>query len=213
MKILALSDRTVEAVYSPRIALLYSDVDLVVGCGDLPYYYLEYIATKLKAPVVYVPGNHDGPQYTASGRTIAYAEGCILVDGRVQEVNGLLIAGLGGSMRYRPYAVHQYTEAEMRLRIMRLIPYLIANRVRYGRYLDLLVTHAPPYGIHDGPDLPHRGFKAFLTLMRYARPRYLLHGHWHTYGRRLAYTTVYERTTVVNVYPLRVIEWDRNGEH
>lgn len=212
MRILALSDRVVEAVYSPQIVRLYGDVDLVVGCGDLPYYYLEYIATKLRAPVVYVHGNHDGPQYTASGRTLAYAEGCIAVDGRVQKVNGVLVAGLGGSMRYRPRAINQYTEAEMRLRVARLIPHLIANRVRYGRYLDLLVTHAPPYGIHDGSDLPHRGFKAFLTLMRYARPRYLLHGHRHAYRRRTAEITVFEGTTVVNVYPLRLIDWEDDGK-
>ncbi len=212
MRILALSDRVVEAIYSPQIVRLYGNVDLVVGCGDLPYYYLEYIATKLRAPVVYVHGNHDGPQYTADGRTLTYAEGCIAVDGRVQKVSGMLIAGLGGSMRYRPRAIHQYTEAEMRLRVAQLIPHLVANRLRYGRYLDLLVTHAPPYGIHDGSDLPHRGFKAFLTLMRYARPRYLLHGHRHAYRRQAAEITVFEDTTVVNVYPLRLIEWEDDGK-
>ena len=36
MKILALSDRVVERVYSSNIIQNYGDVDLVLGCGDLP---------------------------------------------------------------------------------------------------------------------------------------------------------------------------------
>ena len=39
----------------------------------------------------------------------------------------------------------------------RLTPQLLWNRQRYGRYLDVLVTHSPPFGVHDRPDLPHYG--------------------------------------------------------
>jgi Icc-related predicted phosphoesterase len=208
VKILALSDEVVEAIYSPQVVDLYGDVDLVVGCGDLPYYYLEYVAAMLQADVVYVYGNHDRTQYMSDGRIVSGAEGCIPIDGRSLMINGILIAGLGGSMRYQPNAINQYTEDEMRLRIFSLIPQLLANRLRYGRYLDILVTHAPPRSIHDGSDLTHLGFKAFLTLMRYARPRYLLHGHKHVYRQDRQQETVYMNTTVANVYPSRVIEWD-----
>lgn len=208
MKILALSDKVVPLVYSAQIRDRYGDVDLVIGCGDLPYYYLEYVVTMLTVPLIYIYGNHDKIQYTATGRILGAPEGCISVDGQVRKVGGLLVAGLGGSIRYRPNASHQYTEGEMRARILRLVPKLLWNRVRYGRFLDILVTHSPPYSIHDGEDAAHQGFTSFLTFMRYFSPVYLLHGHKHLYNRNIVEETVYKRTMVVNVYPRRLFEWE-----
>ncbi len=210
MKILALSDHVVRGIYSPNVRDQYGNVDLVIGCGDLPYYYLEYIATVLTSRVIYVFGNHDKTQYMSDGRIIDRAEGCVDIDGRAFDHDGLLLAGLGGSMRYQPGAINQYTEFEMQQRVAGLIPQLLANKVRTGRYLDVLITHSPPYGIHDGDDRPHVGFKSFLTLMRYFKPRYLLHGHKHIYRQDIPYTSRYEDTTVINVFPARLIKWDAN---
>ena len=47
MKILALSDEVVPWIYSPTLRERCGDVGLIVGCGDLPYYYLEYVVTVL----------------------------------------------------------------------------------------------------------------------------------------------------------------------
>ena len=58
MKILAVSDIVMERIYSPKIRSLFPDVDLVIGCGDLPQNYLEYILTVLDKPAYYVNGNH-----------------------------------------------------------------------------------------------------------------------------------------------------------
>jgi Icc-related predicted phosphoesterase len=90
-------------------------------------------------------------------------------------------------------------------KILPMVPALLLNRVRCGRYLDVLITHAPPRGIHDGEDLPHRGFESFRWLMDRFRPRYLLHGHKHVY-RPEPTRTRYGSTVVVNVYPFTVIE-------
>jgi len=208
MRILAISDRVQEAIYSPQIRDMYGDVDLVIGCGDLPFSYLEYIATMLPIPVVYVFGNHDKVQHMSDGRMVTAAEGCILLEGESIMTQGALIAGLGGSMRYQPNSINQYTDSEMRGRIAALAPKLLANKVRYGRYLDILITHSPPLGIHDGEDLPHTGFKSFLTFMRYFKPRYLLHGHTHLYRRDTISSTCYRDTEVINVYPNRLIDWN-----
>ena len=81
------------------------------------------------------------------------------------------------------------------------------NRRRYGRALDILVTHSPPFGIHDNKDLAHTGFRVFGALMRYFRPRYLLHGHVHIYRTDIPRATEYYDTTVLNVYPLHVFEY------
>ncbi len=36
MKVLAVSDVEVDMIYSPLITQRFKDVDLVIGCGDLP---------------------------------------------------------------------------------------------------------------------------------------------------------------------------------
>ena len=92
--------------------------------------------------------------------------------------------------------------------IARMIPGLLHNRLRYGRWLDVLVCHSPPMGIHDETDRAHTGFRSFLAFMHYFRPRYLLHGHIHIYRNDAITWTRYEETDVVNVYPYRILEID-----
>jgi Icc-related predicted phosphoesterase len=207
MKILALSDEVVDFVYSPRVKDRFGDVDLVIGCGDLPFYYLEFVVTILNKPVYFVPGNHDARnQYMADGRIINHAEGCVNLDQAVTQEGALLLAGLGGSIRYRPDGIHQYSDTEMRARIALLTPRLLFNRLRHGRFLDILVTHSPPFGIHDRGDLAHTGFKAFLPFLKTFRPRLLLHGHSHVYNNTVVTRTIWEGTEILNVYPYRLIE-------
>ena len=79
-------------------------------------------------------------------------------------------------------------------------------RQRLGRALDVLVTHSPPLGIHDRPDLPHTRFKVLLSLLRLFSPRYHLHGQLHIYRQDEVRETRFEETTVVNVYPYKVLE-------
>jgi hypothetical protein len=199
----------------------------VLGCGDLPFYYLEFIVTLLDVPLFYVPGNHDrAQQYLSDGRIIHRAEGCEALDLRTAQTpvveNGsdrpdpagagraapqLLLAGLGGSMRYNNDSLHQYTEGEMFGRMVKLAPRLFLNRLRYGRYLDILVTHSPPRGIHDDTDLAHTGFTVFRSFMDWFRPRLLLHGHSHVYRADVVTSTRYKQTQVLNVYPYRTVEW------
>ena len=207
MKILAVSDRVLDRLYTSNVRERVPDVDLIVGCGDLPYYYLDFLISALDVPLVYVHGNHDGgPQYTADRGVLTGVPGGKEIHGRSVNINGLLFAGLGGSMRYRPRAPHMYTETEMRGQLARLVPKLLWNRQRHGRYLDVLVAHSPPFGIHDKKDLPHTGFKVFLTLMQMFKPRYLLHGHIHIYSQDYPRVTQHEQTTVINVFPYRVMD-------
>jgi Icc-related predicted phosphoesterase len=118
----------------------------------------------------------------------------------------LLLAGLGGSIRYNTEPGPQYTEFEMTRRFWMLTPRLFFNRLRYGRYLDVMLTHAPPLHIHNGDDYPHRGFKIFLLLMDYFAPRYLIHGHMHrSYNIRQATATRYLRTTIINTAGYRLL--------
>lgn len=212
MKILAVSDKVMDVIYSPAISANFGDVDLVIACGDLPLYYLEFIVSSLNVPCFFVYGNHDlNVKQTSTGRVSVHPPGWVNLDKRSVCVKGLLLAGFEGSLRYHPHGVHQYTQTDMRRNALQLVPKVIANRLLHGRYLDILVAHSPPFGIHDGPDYPHVGFKVFLTLMERFRPRYLFHGHKHVYGRETT-RTAFMDTEVINVYPYRVIEIDETTD-
>jgi len=208
MKILTVSDKVVESIYSEAIKQRFDDVDLVLACGDLPPYYLEFIVTMLNAPLLYVLGNHDQGIFTADGKFKHAPMGGINLDERVVRVKGSLIGGLEGSMRYSGRGDHQYTEQDMRWKALRMAPALWWNRLRHGRWLDILITHAPPYGIHDDTDLCHTGFKTFLRMMDTYRPRYLIHGHQHVYSPNTTIRTTYHDTQVVNTYGYQVIHFD-----
>jgi Icc-related predicted phosphoesterase len=209
-RILAVADEVDEALYGERLDELRPD--LVLSAGDLPFDYLEYLVSRLNVPLLYVPGNHD-PDVRAPDRTFTALSpeipdpgppGCINVDGRVMEAAGLRVAGLGGSMRYRP-GPNQYSEAQMRRRALRIRFLIRFKRARPGPRLDVLVTHGPPVGA-DGADsdLAHRGFPAFNDLIRDLSPQVHIHGHVHPFGVARKVHRI-GRTLVVNAVPYRVI--------
>jgi Icc-related predicted phosphoesterase len=212
MKILAISDLVDPWLHNPTVNTNLADVTLILGCGDLPPYYLDFLVSALNVPLFYVAGNHDRPRKPswplpaqAGGKLLATFGGTNL-DEQVVHHRGLLIGGLEGSMRYNRDPGPQYTEGEMSRKILRMFPQLLWNRLRYGRYLDVLITHAPPRGIHDGKDLCHTGFNAFLRFMDRFKPRYLLHGHVHTGGHSQRPETRYGQTHVINVCPYHLLD-------
>jgi Icc-related predicted phosphoesterase len=202
MKILSISDVLVPFIYTPQVKLRFADVDLVISCGDLPYYYQDYISTMLNVPLFFVRGNHDpkteyGDKVNRSG-----PEGGIDLHRRVVYYRGLIIAGVEGSLRYR-LGNYQYTQAEMWQHVWALLPALLRNRAVYGRYLDVFVTHAPPRDVHDQPDRVHQGVDAFRWLVRVFQPTYHFHGHIHLYRLDEETETLVGRTRVINTYGFR----------
>jgi Icc-related predicted phosphoesterase len=205
MKILALSDVSVPLIYSPRIRHQFADVDLIIGCGDLGYDYLEFVVSLLNKPLYYVRGNHDRQfDFGLEKKRVEPLGGYELHRRHVCH-EGVLMAGIEGSLRYS-YGAYQYSQRDMWLMVYNLVPRLMLNRARYGRYLDLFITHAPPTGIHDMDDLPHRGIEAFHWLDRVFQPRYHLHGHIHIYRPDTVRETLLGQTRVVNVFGFREID-------
>jgi Icc-related predicted phosphoesterase len=205
LKILAISDLVVDRLYSAHIAERFRDVDLILGCGDLPYEYLEFLVSALNVPLLYVPGNHD-PQFSKQIPT-GWAEGCSNLDRHVFRIKGLTLAGLGGSIRYRPGTPNQYTQLEMYLRLLSFFPRLLTARIITGSSLDIMISHSPPRGIHDDDDPAHVGFSAYCDFIRFFKPRYFLHGHTMVYkGNLVPPVTRIGTTTVINVYPYRLLE-------
>ena len=218
MRALVISDKVEPILYSPGVVQRAGDVDLVLSCGDIPFYYLEYIISMLNKPTYYVFGNHGREVEYTSGKGETWErktepQGAMNLHQRTAKEGDLLLAGLEGSIRYNRAPRFQYTNTEMWGNIMRMIPGLVTNRLRYGRYLDVLVAHSPPAGIHDKPDIPHQGFPSFLRFMRLFRPRYLLHGHIHLYRHDEITCTRYHDTSVINVYPFRILELEPQTFH
>ncbi|HEX9353728.1 MAG TPA: metallophosphoesterase, partial [Streptosporangiaceae bacterium] len=188
MRVLAVSDVVEEG--------LWADIgpargaDLILGCGDLPFEYLGYLMNALDVPLVFVPGNHDpdlsGYRVSRAGLTLRaglparppWPDGAISADGQVVDVAGLRVAGLGGCRRYRP-GPNQYSDRQQARRARRLAARIRLHRPRRRRShrLDVLLTHAPPRGVGDGPDPVHQGFPAFNVLAGRLQPPLLLHGH------------------------------------
>jgi Icc-related predicted phosphoesterase len=210
MRILAVADEVDEFLYGDKLDTVRPD--LIVSCGDLPFDYLEFLVTSLAVPLLYVPGNHDpnvkpiDTTFVALDHRVAIPgpEGCDNIDGRILEVQGLRFAGLGGSLRYKD-GPNQYTQAQMRWRALNLEFRTRLKRVRAGRKLDVLVTHAPPFGVAPAEDAAHVGFVAFQRIIKSLHPLLLVHGHIHPYGKTQPERRV-DGTRIINAIPSRMIE-------
>jgi uncharacterized protein len=201
VKVLAVSDEVDSRLYGNGALRQRPTPDLILGCGDLPSYYLDYLVSKLDVPLYAVHGNHDAAP-PLEGSAGFEACGARWIGGRGVRIDGLLMAGFDGSLRYN-HGPYQSSQGEMHAAVRGMVPWLLLNRVRYGRYLDILLTHAPPRGIHDESDRCHTGFDAFNWFVRTFQPRYHLHGHIHLYDRRQTTVTRVGATEIVNVYPFR----------
>lgn len=195
MKILAVSDEEIPALWDYYVPGRLDDYDLIISCGDLRADYLSFLVTMAHCPVLYVHGNHD------TGYANRPPEGCDCIDDHIVEYRGLRILGLGGCRWYHE-GPHQYTEAQMRRRIRKL---------RYALWktggVDIVVTHAPPEGLGDDSDPAHRGFKALIELLDKYHPKFLLHGHVHLrYGQENTRNMEYNGSHVVNVCPRYTLE-------
>ncbi|MBN2554134.1 MAG: metallophosphoesterase [Spirochaetales bacterium] len=225
MKILCISDHVDPLVYSPSIKQRFADVELVLSAGDLPMSYYDFIMSTLNKPLLFVFGNHNlryMPLFTGRADSVPRSRfsthgydgwlptGAVHIGSRVRREKSVLVAGLGGSLWYNG-GENQFREFQIALRIVKLLPRLLYNKLRFGRYLDILLTHAPPFGIHDREDRCHRGFKTFLWFMRVLRPKYLVHGHIHLYSASELRMSRYQQTTVVNAYDHVVIDVQTPG--
>ena len=215
MKILCISDQIDPLVYSPGIKERFADVDIILSAGDLPLDYLDFIVSILNKPLFFVFGNHhteDLKHYRKLWNTAMidietryYGCGATHLGTKIKKEGMMILAGLGGSMRYNN-GVNQFTENEMFFEIVKLIPRLLWNRIFHGRFLDILLTHAPPKGIHDRNDRCHWGFKSFLWFMKVFKPKYLVHGHIHLYDLSDVRCTKWKKTTIINAYSHYIIQ-------
>ena len=212
LRILAVSDHVEPQLYNSSVVDWMGQVDLIISCGDLPPGYLDFLITNLSAPMLHVLGNHCLALHDVQKKCDPEAyPGVINLDRKVLSFGvgdgpaNLLVGGLEGSPWYND-GPHQYTDSQARMGLWKLVPGLLLNKVRWGRYLDIMVTHAPPRGIHDNSDVAHLGFRALLPFLRRFKPILLLHGHTHRYEPAMPTRTLYKDTQIINAYGHVIIE-------
>lgn len=186
VRVLAVSDVVEDALLADLAPV--RGAELILACGDLPFGYLDYLMNALDVPLVFVPGNHDpdvsGYRVSRAGLTlraglparVPWPDGAVSADGRVVDAAGLRVAGLGGCRRYRS-GPNQYSDRQQARRARSLAVRARLRRLRDGRPVDVLLTHAPPRGMGDDADPVHRGFTAHRALIARLRPAVALHGH------------------------------------
>jgi hypothetical protein len=186
VRVLAVSDEVDEGLCA-NVGLA-GGAELIAACGDLPFDYLRYLMNALDVPLVFVPGNHDpdlsGYRVSRAGLTLRaglpaqppWPDGAVCAEGRIVDVAGLRIAGLGGCRRYSG-GPNQYSDRQQSRRARALSRRARWRRMRDGRRVDVLLTHAPPRGVGDGDDPVHQGFTALNRLAARLQPALLLHGH------------------------------------
>ncbi len=195
MKIMIVADKESEYIWDYFNPERFKDVDLIISCGDLKASYLSFLVTMINVPLLYVHGNHN-TSYLKNA-----PEGCENIDGRLVTFNNIKILGLGGSQKYNN-GYFQYTDNQMVRRINKLTPSLWWN----GGF-DILVSHSPAYGLGDGNDFCHRGFRAFNYLLDKYSPKYHFHGHQHLSYARNSRIINYNSTTIINGYEYVIIEY------
>lgn len=205
LRIMLIADYEHPFVYRTSFPQNIPEIDLVLAAGDLAGSYLEFVATKLTCPVVYVHGNHNNEMLIENGIP-REPGGVINAHGRVLEVAGLTIAGWGGVPKYREKGDGQYTPMEAWTGFRRLDAQLTVRRLKRKRPVDILLTHAPPLGPHAGKDFAHRGCPEISRFMERYHPKLVVHGHIHEYeGKKHEYVSP-EGIRVINAYGYRMIE-------
>lgn len=224
MKILCVSDQIDPLVYSNSVKERFSDVEFVFCAGDLPMEYIDFIVSSLNLPTYFVFGNHNLNEFHLFHKSFGAFDNTINNLG-LDSVSGganyagfkaltiptsvpgrpLLVVGASGSIKYNK-GLCQYSDNAMKLKLLRLLPRLLYNKLRYGRYLDIFLTHSPPRHLQDKEDPCHRGFTCFRWFLEKFKPQYMLHGHIHLYDLQESRITKYHQTEIINVFSHYILD-------
>lgn len=196
-EILAISDE--ETLYrypESKIKSMFKDIDLILSCGDLSYGYLDYLVTILNKPLIYVNGNH----VYGGDRDISF---CKNIDGgSITKYKDLLIVGFDGSRIYSQ-GIHQYSEAQMTTQVFRACSKLIFKKP------DIVISHAPITGYHEGKHEVHKGFQCYRKALDFLVPKLWLHGHVHLKNHHEVQESHHNNTKIVNTFGYKVLRIEK----
>ncbi len=195
VRLLAVSDEADRAFdfESNREAL--RPLDAILAAGDLDPDYLCFLADAFRVPLLYVLGNHD----RGANWEKRHSELPGRLDGRIEEISGIAIAGLSWPGGGRGRAARD--EAGAWGQAIRL-----ALRSAARRKPLIVLSHVPPRDLGDTPQDPyHRGFSAYRWLLRRLSPIAWLHGHTALAGAS-GWRIEWRGTTLANVTGAVLVE-------
>jgi Icc-related predicted phosphoesterase len=209
MKFLCVANQIDSYVFSKLIKERFPDVDAILAAGDIPLEYIDYLGAALEKPVFYIQGDHHFYSETGQAPKATPAD-FVSLKARIGQ-NTVLIAGASGSCRHNENPLQyskstKYTDKQMFFRLLALVPSLMLNKLKSGRYLDIFLTHVPPFGINDFNEPAFKSFACYRWFIERFKPKFLVHGHIHMYDSKDPRVTEYKNTSVVNACGHHVIE-------
>ena len=225
MKILAISDvedRALEKLITETPGR-FGDISSICSCGDLRPKYIEYVADGLRKSLYFVEGNHHNLNRKKGLSLSSFYDrekhlelGGFNMHGHIVVSGEYIFAGFGGAMRYSAGPM-QFSEAEMAKIVAK-----VQKKIKLRKFLDfitgvkteykiIVLSHAPPAGIHDKSDVCHTGFKCFVSFIEKVKPFLWLHGHVHLEGQMRHQESMAGGTKVINVCGSKIIEVTAEG--
>lgn len=86
----------------------------------------------------------------------------------------------------------------MKRNLIKLLPQLIKNKIKYGRYVDIVVSHPPLEN--------EKSFECFKTFAKIFKPKYWLHGGVHIHNSKIERKSQFESTETINVFSRHILE-------
>ncbi|MFH1611181.1 MAG: metallophosphoesterase [Patescibacteria group bacterium] len=184
MRILAIADRP---PFEPIKEILSKQhIDIIVTLGDLEMHQIRELESINNIPKLGVYGNHCSGMYMDE-------LGIQNMHLNTVKINGITFGGFEGSVKYKESSAKMYTQEEA------------STLLRDFPYVDVMLCHAPPYGVNDEPgDLTHAGLIGLREYVEKKSPKYLFHGH--TYPTQGKLITNLGSTKIEYVFGSRIVE-------
>ncbi|MDE7400190.1 MAG: metallophosphoesterase family protein [Oscillospiraceae bacterium] len=156
--------------------------------GDIPDAALKIIKRLVQKPLFGVLGNHDEPS------TLSRC-GIQNLDGKSVTVNGVTIAGFGGSHRYKNGDYPMLTQRES----------IIAAKL--CPKADILISHDTVYHAMERLDNAHCGLKGISKYIVKNKPGLNICGHYHISDSK---RRLYKGCDILCVYRCALVKFPEN---
>lgn len=163
LKLLLFADRSPygNEISAVREVLQKDNIDIVIMLGDHHDHDIEIIREyNSNIKIIGVLGNHDGFDFLERN-------GVEDINGRVYEANGVRIAGMQGSFKYKDVDYPSFTQEQSRTFAGNIGP------------ANIFITHDSPRGYHEHKDDAHVGLEGISEYILKNDPIINIHGHQH----------------------------------
>ena len=160
------------------------NIDIVIMLGDHHDHDIELIREyNSNIKIIGILGNHDGFDFLERN-------GVEDINGRVYEANGVRIAGMQGSFKYKNVDYPSFTQEQSRVFAENMGP------------ADIFITHDSPRGCHERKDDAHIGLEGIREYIMKNNPIINIHGHQHS-GQ---ISVLKNGTIVIGIYGAAILD-------